>query len=69
MARDLATKLGYQKIKDPPFNSHGQPVFKNGNRYITPDVDQHNGGFWKMFDRLGNRLGTYDQTLENRIGK
>jgi Novel toxin 21 len=55
-------------VKDPPFNPHGQKVFTNGKNYITPDVDQHNGGVWKMFDQRGNRTGTYDADL-NRIGK
>ncbi len=53
--------------------SHGQPIFKKGNRYITPDIDAHNGGRWKMADsikglaRKSTRLGTYDEEL-NRIG-
>ena len=66
-ATQAAKQLGYQRTKQFPFNNHGQPVFKNGNRYITPDVDRHSGGVWKMFDRRGNRLGTYDANL-NRIG-
>lgn len=36
---------------------------------ITPDVDGHNGGVWKVFDRLGNRIGTYNSDLTFRIGK
>ncbi|WP_237712661.1 toxin C-terminal domain-containing protein [Pectobacterium brasiliense] len=42
-------------------------------RYITPDVDGHNGGFWKGADSVKNlgsrktRSGTYDANL-NRIG-
>ncbi|MDD5628910.1 MAG: toxin C-terminal domain-containing protein, partial [Elusimicrobia bacterium] len=69
-AADLAAELGYgpripsQKL---PFDSHGQPGFRRGNRYITPDVDSHSGGIWKMFDGQGHRLGTFDSTL-NRIG-
>jgi len=64
-----AANLGYDRlVKDPPFNSHGQKVFTNGSDYITPDVDKHNGGSWKMFDRRGNRVGTFDGDL-NRIGK
>ena len=60
---------GYDRtVKDPPFNPHGQKVFTNGQNFITPDVDQHNGGTWKMFDRRGNRIGTFDGDL-NRIGK
>jgi RHS repeat-associated protein len=60
---------GYDRVvKDPPFNPHGQKVFTNGKNYITPDVDQHKGGVWKMFDQRGNRTGTYDADL-NRVGK
>jgi RHS repeat-associated protein len=61
-ARDLGYKLdkGFGRM-------HGQDVFKNGSRYITRDIDSHSGGAWKMFDRLGNRLGTFDKDL-NRIG-
>ncbi|HET9789354.1 MAG TPA: toxin C-terminal domain-containing protein, partial [Pyrinomonadaceae bacterium] len=32
----------------------------DGRRFITRDVDSHSGGVWKMFDRNGRRLGTYD---------
>lgn len=66
---DQAGALGYDRlVKDPPFNSHGQKVFTNGRDFITPDVDQHNGGVWKGFDKRGNRTGTYDVNLD-RIGK
>jgi len=42
-----AKELGYNKVNE---RSHGQPVFVNNKapsniKYITPDVDQHNGGF------------------------
>ena len=56
------------------YRSHGQLVFKKGNRYITPDVDGHNGGVWKMADSVKNlgskktRLGTFDINL-NKIGE
>ncbi len=65
---DLARSLKYKRVKDYPFTSHGQPVYRKGSRYITPDVDQHRGGTWKMFDRKGNRLGTYNENLTARIG-
>jgi hypothetical protein len=48
----------YGACKIFPFNSHGQKVYRIGNRYFTPDVDGHIGGVWKEFDRLGNRVGT-----------
>lgn len=66
-ATNAATKFGYKKVNDYPFNSHGQAVYKKGNKYISPDADGHIGGVWKMFDGKGNRLGTYDENL-NRIG-
>jgi len=62
-ATQAARNLGYSKVRQYPFNSHGQPVYKKGNRYITPDVDSHNGGVWKVFDRRGNRIGTADKHL------
>ncbi|PRB62945.1 toxin C-terminal domain-containing protein [Erwinia billingiae] len=50
-----------------PFNYHGQPVFFDGETYIIPDVDSHNvTSGWKIFDRRGKRMGTYDNDL-NRI--
>ncbi|MBK7401601.1 MAG: hypothetical protein IPJ34_36455 [Myxococcales bacterium] len=36
-----ATTLGYAPTN---YYSHGQPVYTNGQRFITPDVDGHNGG-------------------------
>lgn len=69
-AQEAAGKLGFdRRISAPkaPFNSHGQPVFFDGKTYITPDVDSHNvTNGWKMFDRKGKRIGTYDRDL-NRI--
>jgi hypothetical protein len=67
-----AKNLGYEKTN---YTSHGQPVFynKKTKKYITPDVDQHNGGIWKMAkspQELGSkstRIGTYDSNLV-RIG-
>lgn len=65
-----ASELGFQKTN---YRSHGQPVYKKGNKYITPDTDGHNGGIWKMADSVENlgskstRMGTYDKNLK-RIG-
>jgi len=67
-ARALAKELGFNPVKDPPFNSHGELVFRSGNKYITPDNALHQGGTWKMFDRAGNRLGTFNDNLTLRIG-
>ncbi|MGW1717508.1 polymorphic toxin-type HINT domain-containing protein [Streptomyces sp. NPDC002156] len=64
---DRAGALGYRTripAQKAPFNSHGQVVFSNGKNYITPDVDGHNvSGGWKMFNRKGQRIGTYDPDL------
>ncbi|MFY1678345.1 ricin-type beta-trefoil lectin domain protein [Streptomyces sp. WMMC905] len=64
---DRARALGYRTripAQKAPFNSHGQVVFSNGKNYITPDVDGHNvADGWKMFNRRGQRIGTYDPNL------
>ncbi|MEU2716564.1 DUF6531 domain-containing protein [Streptomyces sp. NPDC007205] len=64
---DRAADLGYTRRISPqkaPFNSHGQEVFSNGKNYITPDVDGHNvSDGWKMFNKKGQRVGTYDPDL------
>jgi RHS repeat-associated protein len=71
--RIKAQTLGYTKTipaNKVPFDSHGQPAYQKGSRYITPDVDAHKGGVWKMYEVKGGqpkRLGTYDEKL-NRIG-
>lgn len=59
----------FGKSKDPPFNSHGSTVFKNNkDKWITPDRDGHTGRTaWKMFDSKGNRIGTYDIRLRQRL--
>ncbi|MFF9582034.1 putative T7SS-secreted protein [Streptomyces achromogenes] len=64
---DRAAEHGYTKRIPPhkaPFHSHGQEVFFNGKNYITPDVDGHNvSDGWKMFNKKGQRIGTYDSEL------
>jgi hypothetical protein len=66
-AEERASALGYTKripAQKAPFNSHGQEVFFNGKTYITPDIDAHNVTHgWKMFNRRGQRIGTYDPDL------
>jgi filamentous hemagglutinin len=70
-AKLAAESLGFGRIKETVHG--GQVVYKNGNLYITRDMDGHNGGAWKMaasVKDLGSkntRLGTYDTNL-NRIG-
>ncbi len=64
---DQAKELGYDRRIPPqraPFNSHGQPVYTDGTNYLTPDVDGHNvTDGWKLFDRRGQRVGTYSWDL------
>ncbi len=68
-----AAELGYVKVQGCFVN--GQAVFynKKNKTFISPDVDSHNGGVWKMADsiaelgRKNTRSGTYDKDL-NRIG-
>jgi len=70
-ATEAANNLGFKKIKE---TVHGQAVFKKGRRYITRDVDSHNGGAWKMafsVKDLGSkstRSGTFSADLKTRIG-
>ncbi len=70
-AKKAAKKLGFEKTN---YYSKQQPVFKKGKYYITPDIDAHSGGTWKMAKkpeylyREGKRLGTYDANL-NWIGE
>ncbi|QES43438.1 hypothetical protein DEJ49_22785 [Streptomyces venezuelae] len=65
--KDRAAELGYKTRIPPqraPFHSHGQEVFSNGKNYITPDVDGHNvSDGWKVFNKKGQRIGTYDADL------
>ncbi|MFZ5442533.1 MAG: toxin TcdB middle/N-terminal domain-containing protein [Myxococcota bacterium] len=68
--KNLATKLGFRKTN---FESHGQAVYTDGKRYISFDVDSHNGGAFKMANTVEGlkskqtRLGTFNEALE-RIG-
>jgi RHS repeat-associated protein len=67
-----AKELGFRPTN---YRSHGQPVYYHPKTkmYISPDVDSHSGGVWKMADsveHLGSkntRMGTYDADL-NRVG-
>ena len=68
-AREQARDLGFKATKDAPVNSHGKPVFQKGDFFITPDRDSHKGGVWKVFDRKGNRIGTYNADLTEKIGQ
>jgi len=66
-ARQKAQELGYKEDKNPPFDTHKKPAFRNGNDWISPDRDGHNGGVWKRFTK-GYRDGTYNIDLTKKIG-
>ncbi|MDA1361655.1 toxin C-terminal domain-containing protein [Glycomyces luteolus] len=69
---ERAKDLGYTQRIPPQkaeFDSHGQTVYYNPKTktYISRDIDGHNtSDGWKMFDRKGRRIGTYDSEL-NRL--
>ena len=69
--KEVANELGYTTripSQKASFNSHGQTVFSDGNRYISRDVDSHNvTSGWKMFNAKGDRIGTYSSDLTIRI--
>jgi filamentous hemagglutinin len=70
-ATDAATTLGFSRISE---TINGQAVYKNGNIYISRDIDGHNGGAWKVANSVDNlrarqtRDGTYSADLKTRIG-
>ncbi|MDE6340466.1 MAG: toxin C-terminal domain-containing protein, partial [Muribaculaceae bacterium] len=57
---------GYHKINQRSRNN--QKIFTNGEYYISPDKDGHNGGVWKatkkpdLLNKKETRFGTYDAT-------
>ncbi|WP_394887051.1 toxin C-terminal domain-containing protein [Clostridium butyricum] len=65
---------GYKKINER--SPHGQAIYYNPKEktYLTPDVDQHNGGWWKKASKIKNlfnkniRLGTFDNDGYTPIG-
>ena len=76
-SKSVANKLGYTKVNNA--TSRGQAVYYNpkapsGKRYITADIDSHNGGVWKAASSISNlfskttRTGTFNWDLSIRIG-
>jgi hypothetical protein len=64
----IAKEFGHRKVKSHPCgDTRNQPVFFNGKNYISPDVDGHNGGVWKVFDRRGNILHTTTTRFEKIV--
>ena len=70
--RKIAKDYGYTEVKKQ--FCHGQLIFTNGKYFISHDVDQHNGGFWKKAKTIAKlysreaRLGTYERNTEMRKG-
>jgi RHS repeat-associated protein len=67
-ADTVAESLGFERTND---RSHGQPVFRKGNLYISRDIGTagaaagdnpfvvgHNGGYWKMATGSPKNLGS-----------
>ena len=68
-ARAKAAELGYKPTRDYPFrNKRGALVFEKDGQFITKDYDGHRGRAWKLFDRGGHRIGTFNEDLTIRIG-
>lgn len=66
--RKWAALLGFVETKDYNFDSHGQLVFRLGRRYISYDIDGHLGGYWKLLNKFGARVGTYTRDLVKKLG-
>jgi hypothetical protein len=69
--RREAEKLKYTYTDESvDFDSHGQDVYKRrSNTYITYDIDDHKGGFWKMYTRRTKfRIGTFNLDLSICVG-
>lgn len=49
-------------------------VYTDSKRFITPDIDQHRGGWWKLAYKIkdlwkkSTREGTYNFDLTIRLG-
>jgi len=55
----------FKETKEFGYN-HGQKIYKYNGKYYSKDIDSHNGGEWKVFEKVGNRLkriGTADKDL------
>jgi len=64
-AKDLALKKGFKESKEFGYQN-GQKVYKYQGKYYSRDVDSHNGGVWKVFEKVGGkltRIGTTDENL------
>lgn len=72
-ADQAAKELGFKKT-NLYTKTGNRPIYKKGNKYISADRNGHNGGFWKMansaenLDKRTTRIGTYNRSLDFRIG-
>ena len=56
---------GFKETKEFGYN-HGQKIYKYNGKYYSKDIDSHNGGEWKVFEKVGGklkRIGTADKDL------
>lgn len=71
----LAHQLGFERIRA---TSHGQPVYRNGRRYISPDIgtdgNPHRGAVWKMAEgsehnlrNRNTRMGSFNHDLTVKV--
>jgi hypothetical protein len=68
----MAKNLGFERTGA---RSHGRPVYRRGNEFISPDVDRHNGGIWKKatgdatnLRNKATRDGTFNEDLTEMVG-
>jgi filamentous hemagglutinin len=63
--------MGFRKVSE---RVRGQTVFTDGKKFITRNVDGHQGGAWKVADSIRalakkeTRSGTFSPDLSKRIG-
>jgi hypothetical protein len=68
-ARRIAKALGYKEVKGMPWSTRNELTFQKGQNVISPDQTIHKGGVWKMFNKAGRRLGTWNINLTRMIGE
>ncbi|WP_338596361.1 RHS repeat-associated core domain-containing protein [Saccharopolyspora sp. SCSIO 74807] len=64
--KDLAKFVGLKPLESKPNKSHGQPVFTDGKKYYSYDVDGHSGGLFKVAKSV-RALGS-KQTRDGTLG-
>jgi hypothetical protein len=68
-ARKIAKELGYKEVKGLPWSTRNELTFQKGQNVISPDQTFHKGGVWKMFNKAGRRLGTWNINLTKMLGE